>query len=804
MDIFGSILHVVMSVKFVCGLFVFCGIGFIEFMSWKYIGPTQVGLVNKRIGKSLPDNNPIAFNGEAGFQAEKLMSGWKHRLWPIYSIEVHDWPQVPAGEKAFVFAQVGTEKKQGAKTAEYKAAMGDFTDADKFIKAGGQKGIQRPVLTPGAVCVVNPAAFLIITKKRVYGRPISPEYQDLAEKNQLNFSVFGLKQDDFDLFQVETEEDRDTGEMYDMVGVVTVIDGDPMPSGSIAFRIGGFADVETIEKGEKGKVQTLPVASYTESASSDVPLIEGSISEATLLPETSGVPEAGAEEVVSSEAATSLPSVLDVPDFVKIEETSVSEKPAKKKAYALNVAQYSAKPSEVIELLLGNQNDKHNNYQDIQRFFDQGGKMGPQHDVILRGLYAFNPFCVEVRKARMLVVKQGQVAVIKANVGLAPEDQSGEEFRFGTLVKPGHRGIWNEAIRTGKYAFNPDCYFYEIVPTQIITLTWVKGIEGTHGLDKGLGPIVAKSKEGFEFTLDLQVQIHVSDVKAPIVISMVGSMANLVNEVLQAAVGNYFREKLQSMSAVDFIEKRSEVQAAAQEYIEQHLERYHVELKGVYIQNVIFPEELVIVLKEREIANQQIQTYGREREAEKARIQRELEKGRADKQADLAKSQIGITIETNDAKAKTVKGQGIAAYNRQIGEVAGAKIRAIGVAKAESFDLQRKAIGPQAALIINALSEIKEIRVPIMPGILVNSNGGSGDGLMALGMKLLNQFTSGSGEAPVGLTTEDLAPFQQKPVEIVAPEAEGGEDEAVLEEEIVPEEETPETAPEAPAQDKNE
>ena len=52
------------------------------------------------------------------------------------------------------------------------------------------------------------------------------------------------------------------------------------------------------------------------------------------------------------------------------------------------------------------------------------------------------------------------------------------------------------------------------------------------------------------FRIDLQVQIHVPDTQAPKVISMVGTMQNLVNEVLQSAVGNHFRNTLQDLEAV--------------------------------------------------------------------------------------------------------------------------------------------------------------------------------------------------------------------------------------------------------------
>ena len=46
--------------------------------SIRIIGPTSVGLVTKRFSlKKLPDDNPIAFHGEAGYQANLLMPGWR-------------------------------------------------------------------------------------------------------------------------------------------------------------------------------------------------------------------------------------------------------------------------------------------------------------------------------------------------------------------------------------------------------------------------------------------------------------------------------------------------------------------------------------------------------------------------------------------------------------------------------------------------------------------------------------------------------------------------------------------------------
>ena len=72
------------------------------------IGPSEVGLVNKRLARrSLDEGNPVALQGEAGFQATLLMPGLRFKLWPINSVSKHPWVQVPAGEIGVVIAQVG-------------------------------------------------------------------------------------------------------------------------------------------------------------------------------------------------------------------------------------------------------------------------------------------------------------------------------------------------------------------------------------------------------------------------------------------------------------------------------------------------------------------------------------------------------------------------------------------------------------------------------------------------------------------------------------------------------------------------
>jgi SPFH domain/Band 7 family protein len=624
----------------------------LAFLSLHRIGPDEIGLVTKRASfRPLSNDDPIAFNGEAGYQADLLMPGVRWKFVLLYRVEKFPWVQVPAGEIGVVIAQVGRPLPIGAKSAVYREKFGDFSNVRAFIEHGGQKGVQRPVLPPGTLLPIHPIAFLVITKERVFGRPISTELQG---QRALTPRSFGLDGHQLDVVRIEPQRNGD-GEITDMIGIVTTYEGDPLPAGDIANRIGGFADVGALE--------------------------------------TEGVPDA-----------------------------------------------------RLIEAVLGSKNEAHNNYQDFQRFLDRGGRIGLQHDPLLYGGYTLNPFLVSVEKVPMLVVQQGQVAVIKSFVGLPTKDTSGSEFTHGSLVRPGHRGIWQEALRTGKYAINPRCYQAEIVPTSILTLNWANAVSQAHKLDERLQQIEAKSREGFVFKIDLQVQIHVPDTEAPYVISIVGTMKNLVNEVLQAAVGNHFRDKLQSMPAITFIETRQQVQEQALAHIRQQLSQYRVATKGVYIQDVILPADMVAVLTQREIASQEIETFQRQQEAQRVRIEMEKAKGTADMQARLAQSQVGVDIKTNESLARKAEADGEAQYIRETGRAKSAEIEAVGLARAKGYEAQQTALGREATAIVNAIEALGRMSGRLVPEVLsINTNGngsGSLEGLASTLMSYLHSATS--------------------------------------------------------------
>ena len=61
--------------------------------------------------------------------------------------------------------------------------------------------------------------------------------------------------------------------------------------------------------------------------------------------------------------------------------------------------------------------------------------------------------------------------------------------------------------------------------------------------------------------------IHIPRNDAPKVIARFGTMANLVTQVLEPTIGNYFRNAAQTSDVIEFLKKRSERQSEAKESI---------------------------------------------------------------------------------------------------------------------------------------------------------------------------------------------------------------------------------------------
>jgi uncharacterized membrane protein YqiK len=347
----------------------------------------------------------------------------------------------------------------------------------------------------------------------------------------------------------------------------------------------------------------------------------------------------------------------------------------------------------------------HTNFQDADAFLNAGGNKGLQQQVILAGSYNLNPWFVKVEEVKMTEIPIGHVGVIISYVGEDGKDLSGAEFKHGNIVEKGKKGVWAEPIGPGKYPLNPFTLRAEVVPTTNLVLNWASARSESHQLDKNLSTITVRSKDGFPFNLDVSQIIHIPATEAPKVIARFGNMNNLVSQVLEPTIGNYFRNSAQDSDVISFLGTRKERQSAAREHIGTVLEQYNVHGVDTLIGDIVPPESLMKTLTDRKIAEEQKVTYETQKKAQETRQALEKETAIAEIQKDIVKADQGVQIAKRIADATVEKATGDANSVRLQSNAESDRIKILASADAERTKLIASAQSEQVKLMADAEAE---------------------------------------------------------------------------------------------------
>jgi uncharacterized membrane protein YqiK len=435
--------------------------------------------------------------------------------------------------------------------------------------------------------------------------------------------------------------------------------------------------------------------------------------------------------------------------------------------------------------IAGTNVEGHNNFQDFDMFLEKGGNRGLQPQVMLAGSYYINSWAIQIEQNPMTDVPIGYVGVVISYIGEDGKDVTGDTFKHGNIVSKGQRGVWMEPFGPGKYALNKYTTKLEPVPTTNLVLNWANARSESHDLDKNLSTITVRSKDGFPFNLDVAQIIHVPANEAPKVIARFGSMTNLVSQVLEPTIGNYFRNSAQDSDVISFLSTRKERQESAKHHIKAVLDEYNVNAVDTLIGDIVPPDSLMKTLTDRKIAEEEQKTYQTQRMAQEQRQGVEKETAIADMQKEIVKASQSVEIAQRTADATVKKAEGDAtslklnvnaeaeatkmranaeaeATKARAGAQAEAtklaasaeaerisktglaeaeKIIAIGKSTAESYKLQVSAMGDDNFTKYKITEEIGKGKIKVIPDVLITGNAGSDSSISGLlGMKLMEMM----------------------------------------------------------------
>jgi len=425
----------------------------------------------------------------------------------------------------------------------------------------------------------------------------------------------------------------------------------------------------------------------------------------------------------------------------------------------------------------------HKNYQDPIAFIIAGGMKGLQEDVILAGTYYLNPWFVIVEQVDMIYIPIGYVGVVNSFVGPEGKDTSGDSFKHGNIVKKSQKGVWDEPLDPGKHPVNIYTHAVEVVPTTNIVLNWANSRTEAHELDKNLCTITVRSSDGFTFNLDVSQIIHIPRNEAPKVIARFGNMRNLVSQVLEPTIANYFRNSAQKSDVIEFLANRVQRQDDAKSHISKVLSDYNVVGVDTLIGDIVPPEALMKTLTDRKLAEQEKITYEIQRNAQVERKEFESAKAGADMQPEVVKSTRQVEINTQlaaskvaiakgeaesktinaeadskvktinakaDAEVKTVNATADANATEVNGKAEAGKIKAVGLAEAEVTKQKTQAMGSEQYAIVRVAETLAANHIKLVPEILVSGkNGESGGGMIdaLIGNEMLKKLQAENGKA---------------------------------------------------------
>ncbi|MBK8724258.1 MAG: flotillin family protein [Saprospiraceae bacterium] len=427
----------------------------------------------------------------------------------------------------------------------------------------------------------------------------------------------------------------------------------------------------------------------------------------------------------------------------------------------------------------------HNNFQDFDVFLKNNGNRGLQPQVILAGSYNLNPWAVQIEEIPMTEIPIGYVGVVISYIGQEGSDLTGSEFKHGNIVEKGFKGVWLEPLGPGKYPINKYTMKVELVPTTNLVLNWAAARSEAHNLDKNLSTITVRSKDGFPFNLDVAQIIHVPTTEAPKVIARFGNMVNLVSQVLEPTIGNYFRNSAQDSDVIAFLSTRKERQESAKAHIKKVLDEYNVNAVDTLIGDIVPPESLMKTLTDRKIAEEQKVTFDTQMKAQETRQGMEKQTAIADMQKEIVQAQQSVEIAERTANAAVKKSEGeatsiklsvgaeaeatklrahaeaeatkaramaeseatklkAAALAEQIsltGSAEAGKILEIGKSTAEAYELAVNALGGENFTRFKITEELSKGNIKLIPDVLIGGTNGGGssiDGL--LGLKLMEMM----------------------------------------------------------------
>ncbi|CAK0752645.1 Band 7 domain-containing protein [Gammaproteobacteria bacterium] len=236
-------------------------------------------------------------------------------------------------------------------------------------------------------------------------------------------------------------------------------------------------------------------------------------------------------------------------------------------------------------------------------------------DAVLRpGKHRINPFAYGVELFDAITVHPGSVGVVTSLVGQdVLHGQVSAEQRNRFLVAEGFKGVVPQTLDPGTYYLNP--YRYSIVEVTLQSQRFVMS---------GDDAISFLTLDGFTVQVEGTVEFGMTRDKVAELTHRVGDMDDILKKIILPRARGFSRIEGSKHPAINFIvgETRQQFQNNLETHLRGVCEEWGVAIRSVLIRNIVPPDGIASVIRDREVSVQNARKF--EQQIEQARSKAEL------------------------------------------------------------------------------------------------------------------------------------------------------------------------------------
>lgn len=362
---------------------------------------------------------------------------------------------------------------------------------------------------------------------------------------------------------------------------------------------------------------------------------------------------------------------------------------------------------------------------------------GVVREVLGTGRHRINPYAYEVQILRDIKIMPGTVGVVTSLVGddvfSGVRNDLGNQNGF--LVSSGRKGVQPNVLKEGTHRINP--YIYSVA---------LLNIQSQRHEFSGEDAISFLTLDGFSVSLEGTVEFNVDFEVAPRLTHEVGDMSDILKKIILPSVHGFARLEGSKQGATEFIigESRQIFQSKLEKFLRENCRKWGVVINTVLIRDIIVPQEIAGIIRNRELAQQDARKYGEQIIQARSEAELQRQKMLAEQNSRKTEAQTGLLTAVIAAKQKQMERTIAAETELKVAEVefktaqadAKAQLNAAeadrrviverSLREAEVITQQVKAYGSGEAYVLAALYR------KLMPGvesIMANSAGGGAFGL---------------------------------------------------------------------------